>query len=271
MNQLAILVQSCDKYSDLLDDFFNLKERFWPDCPYPCYVATDSVEYIRAGVKVIHFGNIRTWTICLRKTIEQIPEPYIALFLEDAFIYKKIDTNIVQENLQFMIKHNADYLTMERNRSGHELKPEDEIIPHIWRIDKHRNYGIDTSASIWEKGFLRQQLEREDCDPWQFEVNYCNESKTEKGLPGNIFFDDRQSFNISPKEVVIQGKLVPDTLKMFHKLGYDIDTTKRPQITYFKMYVGNIKRWFRDHLREYQFLNQKVRKIAKLLGIDFFS
>lgn len=271
MNNLAILVLSCDKYSDLWEDFFNLKERFWPDCPYPCYLATDTKEYEREGVKLLHFGNIRTWTICARKALEQIPEPYVALFLEDAFIYKKIDTKIVEENLQFMIDYQADFLTMERNRSGRELKPEDQIIPHIWCIDKHRNYGIDTSAAIWDKRFFIQQLERVDCDPWRFEVNYCDESKTKEGLPGKIYFDDRQSFNISPKEVVIQGKLVPDTVAMFHRLGYDIDTTKRPMITRRKMYVGNVKRWFRNHLRETPGLNKIVRKIAKLFGIEFFS
>ena len=41
-SKLAILMLSCDKYSDLWDDFFNLKERFWPDCPYHCYLATDT-------------------------------------------------------------------------------------------------------------------------------------------------------------------------------------------------------------------------------------
>lgn len=49
--QLAILVLSCDKYSDLWDDFFNLKDKFWPECPYSCYLATDTKEYNREGVQ----------------------------------------------------------------------------------------------------------------------------------------------------------------------------------------------------------------------------
>lgn len=270
-SELAILMLSCDKYSDLWDDFFNLKERFWPDCPYHCYLATDTKEYHREGVDVIHFGDIRTWSICAARALEQIKEPYVALFLEDAFIYKKIDTNVVEENLRFMINHQADYLTMERNRSGSELSMEDQVIPHIWKIDKHRNYGIDTSASIWRKVFFSKELEKEDCNPWQFEVNYCNQSKTEEGLPGRIFFDDRQPFNISPKEVVVQGKLVPDTVAMFHRLGYDIDTSKREMLSNWKTFQINTKRWFRNHLRENPTITKLARRAAKLLGIDFFS
>lgn len=271
MNNLAILVLSCDKYSDLWDDFFNLKERFWPDCPYQCYLATDTSDYHREGVNLIHFGNIRTWSICARKALEQIQEPYIALFLEDAFIYKKIDTKIVEENLQFMIDHHADYLTMERNRSGRELKPEDEIIPHIWRIDKHRNYGIDTSAAIWKKEFFLKELEKVDCNPWQFEVNYCKQAKTAEGLLGRIFFDDRQSFNISPLEVVSMAKLNPDAIKFFHKLGYDIDTTKRETLGYRRLFFINTKRWFRNKLLGNKMLTKIVRGISKLFGVEFFS
>lgn len=269
--QLAILVLSCDKYSDLWNDFFNLKEKFWPDCPYPCYLATDTVDYKRDGVQLIHFGNIRLWSVCAREAIKQIKEPYIALFLEDAFIYKKIETSIVEENLKFMIGHKADYLTMERNRSGSELLPEDEIVPHIWKIDKHRNYGIDTSASIWEKEFFRKELERVDCNPWQFEVNYCKQAKTEEGLPGRIFFDDRQPFNISPEEVVVQGKFAPDTVAMFHRLGYDIDTSKREILPHRSTFIGGLKRWFRNHLRETPFLSRAVRRIASVFGVEFFS
>ena len=265
-NNLAILVLSCDKYSDLWDDFFNLKERFWSDCPYPCYLATDTKEYSRAGVKLIHFGNIRTWSICAREALKQIEEPYIALFLEDAFIYKKIDTNIVEENLRFCIENKADFLTMERNRMEKKLTPEDQVAPHIWRIDRHRKYGIDTSAAIWDKKFLMAALEKEDCNAWQFEVNYCREAESGQGLQGNIFFDDRQPFNISPVEVVQLGQLSTDAIKFFQKKGYDIQSKRermgRRQMLYFR---------YRNRLEKIPFLWKIIKGICKLFGVKFFS
>ena len=160
-SDLAILVLSCDKYSDVWDDFFNLKEKFWPDCPYKCYLATDTKSYHRDGVETIHFGNIRTWSICATKAIEQIKEPYIALFLEDAFIYKQIVTSIIEENLNIFVKNKMDFLTMERNRMEKTFTPANQIAPHIWRIERHRKYGIDTSAAIWNKEFLRKALKKE--------------------------------------------------------------------------------------------------------------
>lgn len=265
-SKLAILMLSCDKYSDLWDDFFNLKERFWPDCPYHCYLATDTKEYHREGVDVIHFGKIRTWSICATKAIEQIKEPYIALFLEDAFIYKTIDTSIIEENLNLFIENKMDFLTMERNRMEKTLTTDNQIAPHIWRINRHRKYGIDTSAAIWGKEFLLKALEKEDCNAWQFEVNYCREAESEEGLQGEIFFDDRQPFNISPVEVVQLGKLSTDAIKFFHKLGYDI-LSDRQRMVFLQMFYFRE----RNRLEKNPYLWKIIKAICKLFGVKFFS
>lgn len=264
--QLAILVLSCDKYSDLWDDFFNLKDKFWPECPYSCYLATDTKEYNREGVQLIHFGDIRLWSICAREALRQIKEPYVALFLEDAFMYKQIDTLVVEEDLKFAIDNRADFLTLERDRMEKALTLEDQLAPHIWRINPHKKYGIDTSAAIWEKGFLFKALEKEDCNAWQFEVNFCKMAESEEGLQGNIFFDDRQPFNISPIEVVQLGQLSTDAIKFFHKKGYDIKSNRermgRRRMLYFR---------YRNRLEKEPFLGKVVRRICKLFGVKFFS
>lgn len=263
---LAILVLSCDKYSDIWDDFFNLKEKFWPDCPYPCYLATDSKQYERKGVKLIHFGNIRTWSICAKKAIMEIKEPYIALFLEDALIYKTINSGVIEENFHFVKENKVDFLTLERNRMDKKLKEDDQVAPHIWRIDRHKKYGIDTSAAIWEKEFLLRALEKVDCNAWQFEVNYCRDAESEEGLQGNIFFDDRQPFNISPVEVVQLGKLSTDAIKFFKKHGYAIQS-HRERMGWFQMLYFRE----RNRLEKIPFLGRIIKAVCKLFGVKFFT
>ena len=54
---MSILVLSCDKYKYAWDDFFNLRDIFWPDCPYPWYVVTESEDYDRKDVEVIKCGT----------------------------------------------------------------------------------------------------------------------------------------------------------------------------------------------------------------------
>lgn len=49
---MVILVLSCDKYKYAWDDFFNLRDKFWPDCPYKWYLVTESADYSCNGVMV---------------------------------------------------------------------------------------------------------------------------------------------------------------------------------------------------------------------------
>lgn len=266
-NDLAILVMSCDKYKGVWNDFFNLKEKFWPDCPYPCYLATDSVEYNRDGVKLIHFGNIRLWTVCVKKALDQIAENYVALFLEDAFICDKVDTSVIESDLAFIMDNKADFFTLEKSRVGDKNNPAENVAPHIWRINKHCHYGIETSAAIWEKSFFYKQLNREDCDAWQFEINLFNDAVSEHGLPGNIFCDDRTPFNISPVEVIRVGKLRPQAIKFFKERGYDIDVESMPIMSKGEV----IKETIRDKASHFKFGRGFMKKIGKLFGFYTYT
>ena len=144
---------------------------------------------------------------------------------------------------------------------------EDMVAPHIWRIDRHLKYGIDTSAAIWDKKFLQNALAKEDCNAWQFEVNYCREAESEYGLQGEIFFDDRQPFNISPVEVVRLGKLNPDAIRFYKKLGYRINTKRREIMTFWQKSFINLKMLLCD----IPLLGGILKYISKLLGVKYFS
>ena len=44
MQDMCILVVSCDKYADCWTPFSDCMRKFWPDCPYPVYLCTESGE-----------------------------------------------------------------------------------------------------------------------------------------------------------------------------------------------------------------------------------
>ena len=265
-SNLALLVQSCDKYSDVWDDFFNLRDRFWPDCTFKWYLATDAKPYNKEGVEVIHFGNIREWTTCMLKTLEKIKEPYVALFLEDAFIYKKIDNEIIKQDVQFVIDNKVDFLTLEKKPKF--IPPEEYkyFAPHYVVIPKHQKYGVDTAAAIWNKNFLLELLSREVSDAWQFEINLCKLAATEEGLPGLILYDERGPFNISPVEVVRLGKIKPDAVKFFHNLGYDLQT-QRPRLSKWQVLQEKLK----VKLYYLKYGRKTLKRIGRLFGFQFLS
>ena len=45
LQNTALLVSSCDKYSDCWDPFFKLLSIYWKDLEYPVYLITEEKEY----------------------------------------------------------------------------------------------------------------------------------------------------------------------------------------------------------------------------------
>ena len=266
IENVALLVISCDKYSDLWDDFFNLKERFWPDCRLKCYLATDSREYSREGVEVIHFGNERNWTKCVRIALQSIESPYVLTMLEDAFVFCNIDNAVVENDISFVISHKVDYLCLEIKRRFEPQKME-LFAPNIRVITPHQKYGVDTAAAIWNKEYYLRKLSIVDCSAWQFEIDRCNEASSEKGITGLTLYDDRAPLNISMEEIVRLGKFNPAAVKNYKKIGYIIDTKERGTLSWLVVFKERFIMSFSNECLTKRFL----KKIAQLFGYKFFT
>ena len=162
MNQedkLAMLVLSCDKYSDLWDDFFNLKERFWSDCPYKWYIVTESKDYNREGVSVIKCGNTLNWAGRFRYAVNTINAQYYGIYLEDYFITEKVENAIITDLLDIMERHNVTFLnTADVFGNCIRMRNKNYFKEHLIVIPNDKRYGISTESAIWEKNYLLKKL-----------------------------------------------------------------------------------------------------------------
>lgn len=264
-DKLSIIVMSCDKYSGIWNDFFNLKDRFWPDCPYKTYLATDSKEFVRDGVETIHFGNIREWSRCVRETINKIDTPYFCLWLEDALICEKVDNSVIESDLNYIIENKVDYFCIEIKR---RFKPElmQEAAPHIRVIDPHQRYGVDSAVAIWEKAYFMEKLQK-DCSAWQFEVDRCIEAATTEGIKGITLYDDRHPANVSPIEVLRRGELRPQAIKFFEGLGYHLNTEELPLMNKWNVFKETV----RTKAAKMKFGRSFLKRIGKSLGFYVYT
>lgn len=264
---LSMLVLSCDKYSDLWDDFFNLRERFWPECPFKWYVVTESKDYDRKGVEVIKCGKDLNWAGRLRKAVQTVNTDYILPILEDNFINAPINNERIINYFSFVKERKVDFLDMS-NIFRHKIdNPEKEYYAeHLVIIPKHLRYGLDTAAAIWNKDYLLEKLGDGDYNAWQFEKDRCDEAASEEGYNGLILADELLSMNVSEIPVVIQGKFYPPVIEDFRKRGYEINTSGRPVMSFTETFKYDLKRrvsrfpychgllkWIGSHLFGYKF------------------
>lgn len=268
--KMAMLVLSCDKYSDIWDDFFNLKERFWPDCKYPWFIVTESKDYQRDGVSVIKCGHDLNWSGRYRYAINQVNTPLIGVFLEDFLIKSRIDNDRVDSYVDLVYKKGISFINMN-NTFGHILNVPDKqyFTDHLFHIPQHLRYGIDSAASIWDRNFLLSKLGSGDYSAWQFEVDRCNEAASEEGLGGLILCDDQRSFNVTEIPVIIQGMLYPEALAYFEKVvGYKIQSNRKimskSDVRRYKIktklsgakHCRKILKWFGTHVLGYKFFTK---------------
>ena len=264
--KLAIVVVSCDKYSDLWDDVFNLLDIHWSGRPYKTYLATDSKPYKRADIEVLYFGNIRQWMVCTRKAIEMINAEYILFLMEDYFVIKDIDTHVIEEDLKFMDEHQADFINLHQKPYFLREENSEFVTKDIRTIPRNTRYGLDTAGAIWRRNFFLKQLNREDGDAWRFEAILVEDSKNDAGLPGKLFYDTRNPLNLCPGEVVRLGKFTLDTVKTIEGTGYKIQSN-RERMTKVEYYKDKLK----GRLASVKYGRKLLKKIGKKFGFVFFT
>ena len=84
MNDLAILVLSCDKYSGLWDLFFSRFHKFWSDCKLPLYLLSNHKIYKSKKVVTICAGEDKDWSSNLINALSKIDAENILIMIEDA-------------------------------------------------------------------------------------------------------------------------------------------------------------------------------------------
>ena len=266
--KMVIMVLSCDKYEDVWDNFFSIKDKFWPDCNFQWYLVTESKHYHRNDVITINSeGN---WSTRLRNAVRSVNSKYICTFLDDYFIVDAVDNGHINYLVDYVDEHKVSFLNMDDGFDHIQRNPGlQEYDDNLLIIPKHLHYGIDTAGAIWDKDFLLEKLGDGDYSAWQFELDRCIEADSPEGLDGLLLLDKKQSLNISKIPVIIQGAYYPPALKFFRDKGIQIDCRNRRIMSPWDVFVYWLKRkcakakhgrkflkWVGTHVFKIQFVSK---------------
>lgn len=122
-NDLTILFLSCDKYSDLWEPFFYCVHRYWPRCPYPMRLGSNTVSYPEKNINTVLSGPDRDWSSSLRAILGQIKTPYVFLWLDDMFPVSPVKPENFSQTVDFMIRHDAKHIHLEPTPQPDSVMP----------------------------------------------------------------------------------------------------------------------------------------------------
>ena len=225
-DKMTVLVVSCDKYQDIVEQYLRYLRLNWSDCSFPIAVATEECTISDKNVRTIKCGKDVQWTKEVLMALDQIKSEYVLLTVDDLFISKKVDNNALEEALLFMCEHNIDYYRIPKFQVKNSKKSLYSGTTHVARIQKDKVYSITIGSSIWRKTKLKKILGDGTKTAWELEDRFIELAlKSKRGYYNKYVTDTRPLLHCA--HMVTGGRWIRKGVNDMRKQGYEIDTSKR--------------------------------------------
>lgn len=176
-NSLAVLIMSCDRYDDTWEPFFHFFDKYWPDCPYKIYFASNYRYPAHPRIQPVLFNQETNWSDELAVVLANMPESHVLYVQDDYFLLKAVDNDAIDHLWKKMLARNVSYLRLFP-LSLEEPFPDDSEISPIRPDDPYRT---SLQTAIWDKAYLSSLLVSGE-SPWDFEVQSPARARTTKAV-----------------------------------------------------------------------------------------
>ncbi len=229
-SSVAVVVPSCDKYSDLWDGYFRCLSKYWPDCPYEVFLVANDLRFSKSRLSgVINVGEDRGWSANLLAALDRVPHDYVLMMMDDLFIIKTIDTARIAKLLELCVAGQWNYLRL--NPTPGPIAP--VLLDDIGEVPAGDWYRSSTVFSVWRKDVLLSML-RPGESAWQFEIYGSKRTNAY----GKWFACSK--WNTPFVNLVIKGKIDPASLKRLNS-GFDL-SLNRPRLNTIERGAAVLKR-----------------------------
>lgn len=161
----AILVISTDKYQDIWDPFFKCFQKQWKNCPFPVYLGSNMISYTGSyPVKTILSGADKDWSSSARKILNQIPEEYLFVILDDFMLISSPEDDCMSKHFQFMKDHQVNHMHF-----ANDIIPFDEEFNSEYGIYARGAPYRSNVFGFWKKSCMLGLLIDGE-NPWNFEI-----------------------------------------------------------------------------------------------------
>lgn len=211
---ISLVILSCDKYNDTWEIFWKLKNKYWKDCPYKVYIATENKT-------CSYFNTIKTqgsWTKRARDTLQKIDTKYVLVMMDDFFIRNKVD----QGRLNTIESHFKDNVACFDLQQPYSTQIEESDLEGFKIKSGDCTYKCSCQPALWDRLKLIELLSG-DKSPWEWEL-YTTSPYIHYINSGDLIIDigfHNKEFSIT------QGKWSKEIIPFFKSENIDIDYTKR--------------------------------------------
>lgn len=212
----ALLVPSCDKYSDIWPYFFKLLFKYWPEVSnYPIILLSNHKRYLDERVTTLTVGEERSWSDNVALALSQIENEYVMVMLEDFLLTERVDIDVLTQYFTFMQENSAGYLRLMANPPPNHLLRNSV---DIGEIRKGAEYRTSLQLAFWKKDILQTILLPGE-SPWEFELKGSIRSQKLSEPFLSIQLSAKQPILYFPNSIV-RGMWVIEAVQYLRSQGF---------------------------------------------------
>ncbi|MDR0396966.1 MAG: hypothetical protein LBH66_06655 [Oscillospiraceae bacterium] len=221
----TLYVSSCDKYSDLWEPFFILFKKYWPDCPYPIVLTSESKTFSFPGLD-IHCpryykpGDRVSWGQLNMRTLQDVKTPFVFFMLEDFLLEGPVNQAEISKALDWI----ADDPEVGRFQFSNGVHEPSEKYPSYHLAPDWDNYRINAQPAIWRKSVLLKSMVPKE-GPWMWEINGSKRSRKWQGIL--LYNYHERMLKIPFDGALFHGKWHDDGINPIVDNGIPMDFSKR--------------------------------------------
>lgn len=168
MEDITLVIATCDRYSDLWSNATKLINKYWKT---PCRkvflgetktVDVDGFETILCGKKA--------WTDIIREGLNSITTKYVYFMVEDFFLTSEHSEKMIQNGIKFLEANGDANKLLYVEDLNHYLFS--QIDDPFYKMDDQSGYLTSVHPAIWKTDYLKECLDEvPNKNPWQFEID----------------------------------------------------------------------------------------------------
>lgn len=227
-SDLAILIYSCWKNSDMWIIFSTLLKKYWKNCRYKVILLTDECKDMSAAEGFDEVVELNaSWHDMIMEGIKVADTQYVMLCMDDYLLCDYVNNEDIQYYIDIAKKYDVANIRLVESPT---------VPAKTYNKDNNFNYyepgtaySFSTQVGIWDVAFLRQHIKK-DWTAWDFERK------------GSIMVKDYQHPLLAPKnytfpyeEGVRRGKWMDNGVRVCKRNNICIDFSKRRQMSNFEL------------------------------------
>lgn len=168
LDNLSIIIVSCDRFSDLWDANLRLLDENWPQRRLDTILVSDTQNpFFHQGVRTLFAGDGASYSGRIRHALANVATKYVLLTLDDYFLIEKVESEKIGHLLSVMDQYDVGYLRLFRYLESRAKVAGEK---HLRFVSTNRTYMVNLYPSIWRVSDL-QKLVADDLSAWDLEVN----------------------------------------------------------------------------------------------------